>query len=42
MSKNDLKLRLKFARKVYRKRVQRATMKYEIIRKSVVLERVES
>ena len=38
MSKNDLKLRLKFARKVYCKR---ATMKYEIIRKPMVLERVE-
>ena len=39
MSKNDLKLRLKFAQIVYCKR---ATMKYEIIRKPMILERVEA
>ena len=40
MSKNDLKLRLKSAQKVYQN-VQRVTMKYEIIRKPMKLERVK-
>ena len=41
LTKNDLKLRLKFARKVCRKCAMCNTMKYEIIRKPMVLQRVE-
>ena len=41
LTENDLKLRLKFARKVCRKCAVCATMKYEIIRKPMVLQRVE-
>ena len=41
LTKNDLKLRLKFARKVCRKCAMCSTMKYEIIRKPMVLQRVE-
>ena len=41
LTKNDLKLKLKFAQEVCRKRVQCATVKYEIIRKPMVLQRVE-
>ena len=40
LTKNDLKLRLNFARKVF-ENVQCTTMKYEIIRKPMVLERVK-
>ena len=41
MYKNDLTLKLKFARKIYCKRARSNYMKYAIIRKPMVLDRAK-